>query len=94
MLIHSINIVHKMSYLYKLCGAVFLSLMLLVFSNQVKAQDAAAGGDAATAAPAGGGDAEKGKTLFTNNCAQCHAVTGDKVVGPGLKGIEERAPSQ
>ncbi|MVM33310.1 c-type cytochrome [Spirosoma sp. HMF4905] len=86
MLIHSINIVHKMSCLYKLCGVVVLSLMLLVSSGQVKAQDAAA--------PAGGGDAEKGKTLFTNNCAQCHSVTGEKVVGPGLKGIETRAPSK
>jgi mono/diheme cytochrome c family protein len=90
MLIHSINIVHKMSCLYKLCGVVVLSLMLLVSSGQVKAQDAAP----AAAAPAGGGDAEKGKTLFTNNCAQCHAVTGEKVVGPGLKGIESRAPSK
>ncbi|QDK77294.1 c-type cytochrome [Spirosoma sp. KCTC 42546] len=90
MLIHSINIVHKMSCLYKLCGVVVLSLMLLVSGGQVKAQDAAP----AAAAPAGGGDAEKGKTLFTNNCAQCHAVSAEKVVGPGLKGIESRAPSK
>ncbi|GAB4005583.1 c-type cytochrome [Spirosoma migulaei] len=64
--------------------------MLLVSGGQVKAQDAAP----AAAAPAGGGDAEKGKTLFTNNCAQCHAVSAEKVVGPGLKGIESRAPSK
>ena len=94
MLIHSINIVRRMSYVYKLCSVAFFSLMLLVFSNQVKAQDSTAGGAPAAAASAGGGDAEKGKTLFTNNCAQCHAVTGEKVVGPGLKGIEERAPSR
>lgn len=93
MLIHSINIVRKMSYVHKLFGIVFFSLMLLVSSNQVKAQDAA-GGAPAAAAPTGGGDAEKGKTLFTNNCAQCHAVTAEKVVGPGLKGIEQRAPSR
>lgn len=90
MLIHSINIVHKMSCLYKLCGVVVLSLMLLASGGQVKAQDAAP----AAAAPAGGGDVEKGKTLFTNNCAQCHAVSAEKVVGPGLKGIESRAPSK
>ncbi|UFH55548.1 c-type cytochrome [Spirosoma sp. KNUC1025] len=95
MLVHSVNIVHKMSHLYKLCGILALSLILLVSSSQVKAQDAAAGGAPAAAAPAGGGgDAEKGKTLFTNNCAQCHAVTDEKVVGPGLKGIESRAPSK
>ncbi|MCX6213444.1 c-type cytochrome [Spirosoma sp.] len=96
MLINSKNIVHKMSPFYKLCVAIVLSLTLLVSNTSVKAQDAAAGGApaAAAAAPAGGGDAEKGKTLFTNNCAQCHAVTAEKVVGPGLKGIEERAPSK
>ncbi|WP_394355918.1 c-type cytochrome [Spirosoma profusum] len=72
-----------MSRLYKLCGAIVLLLMLLASNSQVKAQDAA---------PAGGADAEKGKTLFTNNCAQCHSVTDEKVVGPGLKGIRDRAP--
>jgi mono/diheme cytochrome c family protein len=92
MLINSINIVHTMSRFYKFCGAVVLSLMLLVFNGQVKAQDAAAGGTPAAAT--GGGDAEKGKTLFTNNCAQCHAVTDEKVVGPGLKGIEARTPGK
>ncbi len=94
MLIHSINVVRKMSYVYKLSVAVFLCLTLLISSNQVKAQDSTASGATAAAAPAGGGDADKGKTLFTNNCAQCHAVTGEKIVGPGLKGIEERAPSR
>ncbi|WP_461067947.1 c-type cytochrome [Spirosoma horti] len=97
MSINSINIVHKMSRFYKLCVAIVLSLTLLVSNSQVKAQDAAAGGApaAGAAAPAGGGgDAEKGKSLFTNNCAQCHAVTDEKVVGPGLKGIEGRAPSK
>ncbi|WP_026262299.1 c-type cytochrome [Spirosoma panaciterrae] len=85
MLIHSINIVHKMSRLYKLGGALILSLMLLVSSSQVRAQDAAT---------AGGADAEKGKKLFTENCAACHAVTADKVVGPGLKGVESRTPGK
>ncbi len=32
----------------------------------------------------------EGKTLFNNNCATCHAVTNEVVVGPGLKGINER----
>lgn len=94
MLIHSVNIVHKMSCLYKLCVTVVLSLSLLFSSGLVKAQDATAGGAPAAAAPAGGGDVEKGKALFTGNCAQCHAVTDEKVVGPGLKGIESRAPSR
>lgn len=85
-----------MSRFYKLGGAILLSIMLLIFAGQVKAQDSAAGGTpaAATPAPAGGGDSEKGKALFSGNCAQCHAVTDEKVVGPGLKGIEQRAPSK
>lgn len=106
MLIHSINTVQRMSCLYKFCGIVALAMTLAFSSGQLKAQDSASGGAAATASPAGGaataaapadgagGDAEKGKSLFTNNCAQCHAVTNEKVVGPGLQGIEGRAPSK
>ena len=36
----------------------------------------------------------KGKGLFTNNCAQCHAVTEEVVVGPGLKGVKARTPGE
>ncbi|GAB3514586.1 c-type cytochrome [Emticicia fontis] len=32
----------------------------------------------------------KGETLFKDNCSQCHAVTNEAVVGPGLQGIEQR----
>ena len=46
--------------------------------------------DSTAAAPAGGGDAAKGEALFKNNCAQCHAVTDERVVGPGLKGSTTR----
>lgn len=87
-----------MSRLSKLFGAMALSLTLLLNGGSAMAQDsvAAAGGGPATATPAasGGGDAEKGKVLFTNNCAQCHAVTEEVVVGPGLKGIQQRAPGK
>ncbi len=52
------------------------------------------------AVPAGGSQpttqepqkVEQGKTLFNNNCATCHAVTAETVVGPGLKGVNERRP--
>lgn len=98
MLINSIIKSHKMSRLSKLWGPVALLLALFVNSVQVRAQDstAAGGGGPATATPAatGGGDTEKGKALFTNNCAQCHAVTEEVVVGPGLKGIQQRAPGK
>ncbi|WP_232325918.1 c-type cytochrome [Spirosoma montaniterrae] len=87
-----------MSRLSRFCGVLTLSMALLVNSGQTNAQDsvAAAGGGPAAATPAagGGGDAEKGKTLFNNNCAQCHAVGDEVIVGPGLKGIQQRAPSK
>lgn len=35
---------------------------------------------------------EAGKRLFVNNCAQCHAVTEEIVVGPGLRGVSQRTP--
>ncbi|MCE7062820.1 c-type cytochrome [Dyadobacter sp. CY343] len=61
--------------------------LLLNVQNLAFAQDSTA---TAAAAPAGGGDAAKGETLFKNNCAQCHAVTDERVVGPGLKGVSSR----
>ena len=101
MVVNSINTRNKMSRLSTVCGVFALSLALLLNGSQVRAQDstgaAAAGGAATAAAPAaaaGGGDAAKGKELFTNNCAQCHAVTGEVVVGPGLKGVQARTPGK
>ncbi|MGV3557553.1 c-type cytochrome [Larkinella arboricola] len=35
-------------------------------------------------------DAAKGKELYSTLCQQCHAVTDEKVIGPGLKGINQR----
>lgn len=37
-----------------------------------------------------GGDAAKGKQLFTANCASCHKVTDEALAAPGLKGIDQR----
>ena len=36
----------------------------------------------------------QGKQLFVNNCAQCHAVTDQVVVGPGLRGVTTRTPGK
>lgn len=36
--------------------------------------------------------AADGKTVFKQNCAVCHALTDQKLTGPGLKGIADRAP--
>lgn len=35
-------------------------------------------------------DPAKGEQLFTNNCASCHSVGGDKLIGPGLKDVDQR----
>lgn len=36
--------------------------------------------------------AADGKALFKQNCAVCHTLTDQKLAGPGLKGISDRAP--
>lgn len=38
--------------------------------------------------------AQDGEKLFKQNCAACHVPTDKTVVGPGLKGMTERAPSE
>ncbi|QJD78113.1 c-type cytochrome [Spirosoma rhododendri] len=103
MLIQSIKMRLKMSHLYRVLGTASLALALMVGSGQSYAQDSSAAAAPAGAAPAaaaapagggGGGDAEKGKTLFTNNCAQCHSTGDDVLVGPGLKGVQQRTPGK
>jgi mono/diheme cytochrome c family protein len=47
----------------------------------------------ASAAAAGGEVSElvlKGEKLFKANCAACHSIGDNKVVGPGLKGIHDK----
>jgi len=75
------------SFSYSKTFIAIVVALLLSVPNLVFAQDSTA---AAGAAPAGGGDAAKGEALFKNNCAQCHAVTDERVVGPGLKGVSSR----
>jgi mono/diheme cytochrome c family protein len=70
----------------KIFAAIVIAILLSV-PNFTSAQDSTA---TAEAAPAGGGDVAKGESLFKNNCAQCHAVTEERVVGPGLKGASSR----
>ncbi len=45
--------------------------------------------------PAGGSAAERGQELFlSSGCSACHSTGDNRVVGPGLKGVYERAPSR
>ena len=52
--------------------------------------------EAPAADAAGGADPQviaQGESIFKANCAQCHAVH-DQVVGPALKGVQSRWPSE
>lgn len=72
---------NRLNYLKYLSVWVFA---LLLVPGTIWAQDSTkAGGDAL-------GDAGAGKTLFNNNCQQCHSPGAEVIVGPGLKGILER----
>jgi cytochrome c2 len=37
-----------------------------------------------------GGDPINGQSLFNTNCASCHKITDEVLVGPGLAGIQNR----
>jgi cytochrome c2 len=38
--------------------------------------------------------APNGEALFNANCKQCHSPGETKVIGPGLKGVEDRVPNE
>ncbi len=82
----------KVSYrnqILTLFGSTFI--FLLFFSTSLYAQEA--DGETAVAeeqaADAAGGDAVKGKQLFNQNCAACHALNR-KMTGPALANVETR----
>jgi mono/diheme cytochrome c family protein len=70
----------KAKYLKKssLKAMTFVLVFTLSLFNQLYAQ----------------GDAVKGKTLFKTNCARCHNVTDQKMIGPGLAGVRDRWPDE
>ncbi len=62
----------------------------LLFSTHLSAQDQAVTAEATAAeSAAGGGDPAKGKQLFNQNCAACHALNR-KMTGPALANVETR----
>ena len=82
----------KVSYrnqLLTLFGSTFIFLLLL--STPIYAQEA--GGETAAveeqAEDTSGGDPVKGKQLFNQNCAACHALNR-KMTGPALANVETR----
>ncbi len=78
--------------LYRDQLASFLGVSLLVFllfSTSLIAQEETVVEQAATAVEGTGGDAAKGKSLFNQNCAACHALNR-KMTGPALANVESR----
>jgi len=78
---------------------VFITGTALILSSKPEPQVAVNpppkkdGGD--QAAPALDAEAQRGEAIFkNNNCATCHVVSDEVVVGPGLKGVTQRAPSR
>ncbi len=65
-------------------------VFLLGVSSYAQDEGAAAEAPAESSSASASGDPVAGETLFKNNCKQCHAPTDKIVVGPGLKGIEDR----
>ncbi len=74
------NFVNMKKVLYRHLFSKVLGFSFLFFSISFYAQDAA---DAA------GGDPAKGKQLFNQNCAACHALDR-KMTGPALANVEAR----
>ncbi|TAI47057.1 c-type cytochrome [Flagellimonas allohymeniacidonis] len=68
-----------------------LGLSLLLFSTSFYAQEEAAATEvvAEEASASGDGDPVKGKQLFNQNCAACHALNR-KMTGPALANVETR----
>ena len=82
----------KVSYrnqILTIFGSIFI--VLLLFSPTLQAQET--GEEAVVAeepaADTSGGDAVKGKQLFNQNCAACHALNR-KMTGPALANVETR----
>ncbi|MFS4445220.1 cytochrome c3 family protein [Maribacter sp. 2307UL18-2] len=81
----------KVTYRDQISKVLGISLVVfLLFSVSLIAQDEAVAEAAVeTEAAAGGGDPVKGKSLFNQNCAACHALNR-KMTGPALANVEAR----
>jgi mono/diheme cytochrome c family protein len=79
----------KVPYRNQFSKILGLSLIVfLLFASPLTAQDVAVDATV-TEAASGGGDAAKGKALFNQNCAACHALNR-KMTGPALANVESR----
>lgn len=85
----NIRYMKKVPYRNQFSKILGLALIVfLLFASPLTAQDAAVDA-AATEAASEGGDAVKGKALFNQNCAACHALNR-KMTGPALANVVSR----
>lgn len=85
----NIRYMKKVPYRNQFSKILGLSLIVfLLFASSLTAQDAVVDATV-TEAAAAGGDAAKGKALFNQNCAACHALNR-KMTGPALANVESR----
>lgn len=82
------NSVSMKKVLYRHLFSKVLGFSLLLFSVSFYAQEEAASTEVVAEAT-GGGDPVKGKQLFNQNCAACHALDR-KMTGPALANVETR----
>lgn len=78
----------KVLYRHLFSKALGLSLLFSPISFYAQ-EEAAAPTEEVAAAEETGGDAVKGKQLFNQNCAACHALDR-KMTGPALANVEQR----
>lgn len=78
----------KISKIFGFSFVVFLLFSTTLFA-QVESPDQEVSDVAESAVTESGGDAAKGKQLFNQNCAACHALDR-KMTGPALANVETR----
>ncbi len=80
----------KVTYRNQISKVLGISLVVFLLSSiSLFAQDEVAAVEAAATEDTSGGDAAKGKALFNQNCAACHAMDR-KMTGPALRNVEAR----
>jgi mono/diheme cytochrome c family protein len=80
----------KVTYRNQISKVLGISLVVFLLSSvSLFAQDEVAVEAAIATEDASGGDATKGKSLFNQNCAACHALNR-KMTGPALANVESR----
>jgi mono/diheme cytochrome c family protein len=80
---------NHISKIFGICIVVFLLFSTSLYSQEETAAQEAVAVEAVADGAASGADPAKGKQLFNQNCAACHALNR-KMTGPALANVETR----